>query len=244
MKYLLALMLLGILLGCDGEVTCEPGQACNSTDPVGPTCEWQCQGKACGPNGCGGVCGTCPTGQTCTPDGQCGVPPVPTDGDLIGTIRLLHQVAPREVGSLLGELGKAEASFWDFEPLPNDDRTTYITVEGEPCTLETGSEYPFYFDGATWPSGPGRTAGDLTFAVAGAPGPIVLEAMDADEGGPEVYGWAYIHDSVPPPLEDDTTVLPDFFDIAYVPPGALFSVSAGGGGAHRRPILGRRQNAR
>jgi hypothetical protein len=34
------------------------------------TCTPQCAGKACGDNGCGGTCGTCPSGQTCE-SGQC-----------------------------------------------------------------------------------------------------------------------------------------------------------------------------
>jgi hypothetical protein len=37
----------------------------------GTTCTPQCTGKACGPDGCSGSCGTCPSGQTCSADGQC-----------------------------------------------------------------------------------------------------------------------------------------------------------------------------
>ena len=37
-----------------------------------PSCTPQCSGKQCGPNGCGGVCGSCPfASQTCTAAGQC-----------------------------------------------------------------------------------------------------------------------------------------------------------------------------
>jgi hypothetical protein len=35
------------------------------------TCTAACSGKACGNDGCGGSCGTCPTGDTCTSSGQC-----------------------------------------------------------------------------------------------------------------------------------------------------------------------------
>ncbi len=35
-----------------------------------PTCTIQCSGKTCGDDGCGGMCGTCPSGQTCQ-SGQC-----------------------------------------------------------------------------------------------------------------------------------------------------------------------------
>ena len=31
----------------------------------------QCEGKSCGPDGCGGTCGTCAAGETCSASGQC-----------------------------------------------------------------------------------------------------------------------------------------------------------------------------
>lgn len=34
-------------------------------------CTPQCLGKECGPNGCGGLCGTCPAGEGCDPNGKC-----------------------------------------------------------------------------------------------------------------------------------------------------------------------------
>ena len=37
-------------------------------------CKAKCAGKMCGPDGCGGQCGTCPEKQVCTV-GQCGVDP-------------------------------------------------------------------------------------------------------------------------------------------------------------------------
>ncbi len=37
----------------------------------GTTCTPQCTGKQCGPDGCSGSCGTCPTGQACDANGQC-----------------------------------------------------------------------------------------------------------------------------------------------------------------------------
>ena len=38
------------------------------------TCVRSCAGKLCGSDGCGGVCGTCPTGWPCNSAGQCEVP--------------------------------------------------------------------------------------------------------------------------------------------------------------------------
>ncbi len=46
----------------------------NGTFPKSCTdaiCVPSCSGKACGPDGCGGFCGDCPSNQKCTVDGQC-----------------------------------------------------------------------------------------------------------------------------------------------------------------------------
>jgi secreted trypsin-like serine protease len=36
-----------------------------------PACTPMCSGKGCGPDGCGGSCGTCANGESCTSAGQC-----------------------------------------------------------------------------------------------------------------------------------------------------------------------------
>ena len=55
---------------CDGaacgESCCDPGQGCYQ----GACCAPDCEGKICGPNGCGGSCGLCGSEQECV-DGQC-----------------------------------------------------------------------------------------------------------------------------------------------------------------------------
>ena len=43
--------------------------------PAGCTCTPQCAGKACGSDGCGGTCGTCPSGQSCSLSSQCACTP-------------------------------------------------------------------------------------------------------------------------------------------------------------------------
>jgi hypothetical protein len=52
-------------------------KACCSQDEIcdkqGSCCTAQCQGKQCGDNGCGGVCGLCPAGGMCL-DGKCPPP--------------------------------------------------------------------------------------------------------------------------------------------------------------------------
>ncbi|HOU52897.1 MAG TPA: C25 family cysteine peptidase [Myxococcota bacterium] len=37
----------------------------------GTGCVPECEGRECGDNGCGGTCGGCPPGQTCSPEGRC-----------------------------------------------------------------------------------------------------------------------------------------------------------------------------
>ena len=49
---------------------------CKSTFEV-QCCEPQCDGKQCGDDGCGGICGTCSNGQECSDVGQCETPCVP-----------------------------------------------------------------------------------------------------------------------------------------------------------------------
>lgn len=43
--------------------------------PSGCNCTPQCTGKQCGSDGCGGACGTCPSGQACSASSQCGCVP-------------------------------------------------------------------------------------------------------------------------------------------------------------------------
>jgi len=146
----------------------------------------------------------------------------------VGEWVLLNQVHPQD-GSITGLLGKAEAELWDYEAKPKDDREAFITDEGERCTWEYGTTYPHSYSGGYWPSGPGKSAGNLTFSVADGLGAIELVAWDIDDGGAIEYGWAYYHDETPPALRDGAAVYPDFFDPAYVVLGKSFTVTAEGG---------------
>ena len=51
-----------------GSACCSAGQVCN----LGACCTPGCAGKACGPDGCGGACGTCPGTLSCDGAGACG----------------------------------------------------------------------------------------------------------------------------------------------------------------------------
>jgi hypothetical protein len=53
---------------CEG-VCCNAGATeCNA---LGLCCVPNCTGRTCGPDGCDGSCGTCPTGLTCNDNGRC-----------------------------------------------------------------------------------------------------------------------------------------------------------------------------
>ena len=64
--------------GTNGVYTCG---TVASSDPSGTypracpgTCTPKCDGKVCGPDGCGGSCGTCTAPETCSASGQCAAP--------------------------------------------------------------------------------------------------------------------------------------------------------------------------
>lgn len=50
-----------------GPAVCTGAGGWDCTSP--PACAPDCGGKACGNDGCGGSCGGCPSGSTCSPDG-------------------------------------------------------------------------------------------------------------------------------------------------------------------------------
>jgi len=79
--------------GCDASEKCDGLHAECPTDTgtcVAPAtctnnvcvCTPSCSGKTCGNDGCGGLCGTCASGQTCTTAGTCTTTAVSTQGAL------------------------------------------------------------------------------------------------------------------------------------------------------------------
>lgn len=67
---------------CD-EQCLDFGDCCDDYEAIckgGSTCTPACDGKSCGPDGCGGKCGTCPDGTTCNgPTGKCEASAPPED---------------------------------------------------------------------------------------------------------------------------------------------------------------------
>ena len=55
----------------------DPFIAANGGGEGGGKCAPSCAGKACGDDGCGGVCGTCEGAAVCSKDGQCASPTPP-----------------------------------------------------------------------------------------------------------------------------------------------------------------------
>lgn len=93
--------------GCDGDGTC-----CADYDSV-CICQPDCNGKACGDNGCGGVCGEC-SGATphCTVAGQCSATCTPKcTGKKCGD---------DGCGGTCGVCGAGSACAWTYECVPDD----------------------------------------------------------------------------------------------------------------------------
>lgn len=176
-------------------------------------------------DGGGGQGCKCKPEEVCDSSGHCIPKPVSKPGEIVGELVLLRQVRPGGT-SLMDNLGKGEAQFWDQETLPPDTRQAHATPTGETCYFEVSTIWPHSLaNGAYWPTGPGRGAGTLTFR-AGA-GPIELDPLDV--GTPPQQSFAYFHDDVPPPLKDGALTLSDFFDVKHLPFGAQFLVEVAGG---------------
>lgn len=56
---------------CCADADCTGNETCNLETHT-CQCVLDCTGKVCGSDGCGGQCGTCPDGQTCSSSGTCG----------------------------------------------------------------------------------------------------------------------------------------------------------------------------
>lgn len=61
---------------CEGSLVCID-EVCRKTsdDVTTDGCLPDCEGRVCGDDGCGGSCGSCETGITCSDQGQCGCTP-------------------------------------------------------------------------------------------------------------------------------------------------------------------------
>jgi hypothetical protein len=64
---------------CESTDDCADGEACVDGYCQLEGCEPQCDGMTCGPNGCGGVCGTCEGRESCV-DGACDLEPADCSG--------------------------------------------------------------------------------------------------------------------------------------------------------------------
>ncbi len=60
---------------CPADCGCPEGEACGGGGVCEPACVPDCDGRACGADGCGGSCGECPEGEVCGGDGACAPPP-------------------------------------------------------------------------------------------------------------------------------------------------------------------------
>jgi hypothetical protein len=208
-KAALLLVLFGIASGCGTETAPAAASANELTNAPAAPC-------------------ACALDQVCDQASlACIARPVPAPGEQVGELSLLRQEAPGDT-TILGRLGKAEAKFYDQEPLPNDDRPAFTNGDGERCFFEVGTNYPSSYGGQFWPAGPGLGAGTLRFEVDGGTMPIELSAADYDKAG-----WGYFLGSSPPPLREGSVTFSDLFDPVVLPSGARFAAKNEGG-----PLVG------
>jgi hypothetical protein len=173
----------------------------------------------------------CKDTEVCDSNKQCVAKPVPAPTDVLGYVVLENYVDPTFATMPVtgGAVGRFEATFYVKEDPPwADPRTQFTTPEGDVCYRDEFScSYPHCHNDEVWlPKGLG--AGDLTFTIAGAPGPVVLTPFNA--GGASGDDWMYdINPTNPGPLKEGTTTYGSWFDKKYLPLGATFDMAATGG---------------
>ena len=166
----------------------------------------------------------CEADQVCDVEGLCVARPEADSGDIVGDVVLMRRIIEGDE-SLRADAGEGTAQFYVHEPLPNDPRQVIATADGERCTLQHAGDYPWLSpSGVTWPTKAKLTAGEVLFAVDGAPGKILLEPTFVSAQ----FGWGYDHGQDPPPLSDGRQIHANLFSSAYVPDAATFAVEQTG----------------
>jgi hypothetical protein len=174
----------------------------------------------------------CKDNEVCDINKKCVPQPQPSPTDVLGTVVLENYVDPvfSSYPVTGGAVGRYDATFYVQEDPPwSDPRTKITTPEGDVCYQDSYScGYPHCQNDTVWlPKGLG--AGDLTFTVEGAPGPVVLTPFNAGGTG-KPDDWMYaLSDDEPGPLKDGSTTYGSWFDKGYVPRGAKFEMAMAGG---------------
>ncbi len=142
----------------------------------------------------------------------------PSAADVTARLLYINQRVFRE-DDAFAQGGTASLSLHASETPPKDTRQSWVNTDGEICSFESYTEWPWEFpSGVTWPEGPFLDAGDITLRADGAPGPVVYAWYDTfymrDEPGPVEQGY-FTHSS--------------FFPPEYLPHGAGATVTAAGG---------------
>ncbi|MDP6945933.1 MAG: hypothetical protein QF464_17415, partial [Myxococcota bacterium] len=92
---------------CDAHTTCaDDGAGVNGANYM-CSCTPDCTDKLCGPDGCGGNCGTCPVGVRCQTDDTCGCTP-DCDGKNCGSDGCDGSCGDCAFGTICSEVGTCE----------------------------------------------------------------------------------------------------------------------------------------
>lgn len=170
----------------------------------------------------------CDEDQICNTDFDCVDKPDPAEDDVLGEVVIKHlENENLEILSANGAVGKYSGVFWNQSDKPgwDDPRESFTTPEGFLCYHDEYScGFPGCNEGDVWIP-VGLSAGDLTFTVKGAPGPVVWEAWESSS-----YGWSYsLKEDEPGPIKDGATTHASFFESKYVPLDSEMTMDMDGG---------------
>jgi hypothetical protein len=223
--WLLATVVIGSLLlgACKDEPQVYLDFAIDPDGPVNPKTDTGTPSGEC----------ACTENQVCDSNKKCVPKPTPTPSvEVVGEVILEHYVDPvfATMAFTGGAVGRSDATFY-VEALPpwSDVRSTVTTPEGDTCYLDGYScSYPHCQNDQVWLP-PGLDAGELTFTIAGAPGPVSLTAFNAGGSGkPDDWLYSWSKDK-PGPLKDGSATYSSWIDKSYVPLGAKMQMEMAGG---------------
>ena len=162
-----------------------------------PTCTAECAGKVCGDNGCGGSCGSCPTGDNCNAAGECVTQTIPPGNLTYSANPATYTKGVAITANRPSSSGGAVVSYSVSPSLPPglsvDTGTGAIT--GTPTTVTATASYVITAtnsagDTTAWVSitvtdaGPGDAGSRDAGAYDAGPGDAGSRDAGADDAGP------------------------------------------------------------
>ncbi len=176
----------------------------------------------------------CDDDQVCTTDFECVAKPEPAENEAVGTAVIEHfeddTLTITSANGVAGRLAALSTLFFDkADPPWADPRTSFTTPEGYLCYHDNYScGYPYCSNEYDVWLPVGLNAGDLTFTIEGAPGPVVYAPYNTDKQGVGDWGYA-LKDDEPGPIKEGNSTYSGYFDVSYVPLNASMTLAMSGG---------------